>query len=341
MALSSTEKMTVHVARRVAAAFGLEGQVSIVRSGSGTASQAVVAQVGSATFYLKRRNPRYCAPEWMQYDAQVAERVAAAGLPVAVPLRAADGRPWVELRGQVYQMSRMLAGRRVDEPSLPQLKAIGATLATWHRATRDWRPSVRKPVGRLHDPTQASAWLCSMAAQAPGSHRSVLQSAASWAEAAGRAVPDRLYKALPAVVVHGDVHPANLHFEGNRLVGIFDYDWVCQAPRLTDLVDAIIYTAARRPQPIRDGDIRSITQPFRLEPRRVEALFEGYGMSLQQEEIKALPWLAVARWLFCRADAARRKIPPDERIEYVVRGLLAPIREIDKACRQIWGAGLH
>ncbi|MCD6351650.1 MAG: phosphotransferase [Armatimonadetes bacterium] len=321
--------------------FRLGRGARVVGSGAGTASPAVILKTASGPrFYLKRRNPRYCDPQWMLYDAEVARRAREAGLPVAEPLPAADGRPWVEIDGEVYQVSAMLGGQRCDTPTPRQLLAVGRVLRRWHEALRDRAPSARKKVARLHDPRLARGWLAQLRSGASGQAAHVLAHAIAWLDAVEQALPDEAYWALPQTIVHGDVHPANLHFRDDRVVGIFDYDWVCPAPRLTDLADALIYMAGVRPRPLRDGDIRTLTQPFRLPPRRVEALLRGYGAELTRDELAALGWLMLARWFFSRADAARRKVPPAERLVYVVSGLLRPVAEIRRLIREVSGVEL-
>jgi homoserine kinase type II len=333
-------ELSAQEAAEILAEFGLAGRVRLAEPGKGTASPAVVVQVGEERIYLKARNPRYCAPEWMWYDAQVAWHLESAGLPVAPPLRAKDGRPWVERGGAVYQAARWRAGQRVDTPSLAQLCSVGRLLRQWHRATRHWRPSVRKPVGRLHDPKRAVAGLQEMVGQASRRQAEILRAALSWAECVEAALPDEAYWALPQVIVHGDVHPANLHFQGDAVSGLFDYDWVCPAPRACDLADAFIYLAGVRPQPLREGDIRSLTQPFELPAARVRAVLEGYGEPLLPAEQRALGWLLVARWLYARVDAAQRKIPAGERLPYLCAGLLRPLEEIRRAMAAVFGSSV-
>jgi len=48
----------------------------------------------------------------------------------------------------------------------------------------------------------------------------------------------------------------------------------------------------------------------------------------------------LARWFFSRADAARRKVPPAERLVYVVSGLLRPVAEIRRLIREVSGVEL-
>ncbi len=47
------------------------------------------------------------------------------------------------------------------------------------------------------------------------------------------------YENLPQQLVHFDLHPGNVHFDGNRVVGLFDFDWVRFDCRITDIAATI------------------------------------------------------------------------------------------------------
>lgn len=47
------------------------------------------------------------------------------------------------------------------------------------------------------------------------------------------------YDSLPKQLVHFDFHPGNVHFLGDKVSGIFDFDWVRFDSRITDLAGTI------------------------------------------------------------------------------------------------------
>jgi Ser/Thr protein kinase RdoA (MazF antagonist) len=324
---------------RVLSAFGIDGPPRIVSAGAGTASPAIVVETPSARLYLKRRNPRYCDEQWIRYDAAVADHLLAAGVPVAPALQALDGRPWAEIDGDVYQTSAWVGGERIAVPSLAQLASVSRVLTRWHEATSTWRPPHTKPVGRLHDPVLSADGLAAFAEQAGAEHRAILDEARSWALRSAEALPDDAYWSLPQAIVQGDVHSQNLHFLGDDVVCIFDYDWVCPAPRIVDLADAILYLGGLRPGPVREADIASLTQAFVLPWDRAFAVLQAYD-ELSSDELRALPWLMLARWLYSRVDAAQRKIPTADRLSYLTAGYLDPIGEIGETMSTLGAPGL-
>ncbi len=314
---------------RILACFGLDdGPATVVSTGAGTASPAIVVDTASGRVYLKRRNPRYCDEQWILYDAAVADHLLAAAVPVAPPMTALDGRPWAEVDGHVYQVSAWIPGERVAVPTLAQLASVSRVLTRWHAATSTWRPPFTKPVGRLHDPLLSADGLAVFAEEATSAvHRRILIEARSWALRCAEALPDDAYWSLPQAIVQGDVHSQNLHFVGDEVVCLLDYDWVCPAPRIVDLADAILYLGGLRPGPLVEADIRSLTRVFTLPVERVAALLDAYG-ELSCDERAALPWLMLARWLYSRVDAAQRKVAPAERLSYLTTGYLESIGEM-------------
>ncbi len=47
------------------------------------------------------------------------------------------------------------------------------------------------------------------------------------------------YNQLPKQLVHFDLHPGNFHFSGNKVSGMFDFDWIRQDARIADLASTI------------------------------------------------------------------------------------------------------
>ncbi len=73
-----------------------------------------------------------------------------------------------------------------------------------------------------------------------------------------------------AVLVHNDIHLENIFHIGNKISGIIDFDWVCQAPKDYELWK--IVEVAREPK---------LTVEEKLEP-----LYEGYRMDTEFRFLK-------------------------------------------------------
>jgi len=310
------------------------GRLQFLRPGAGTASPAVIAVTNRGSFFVKRRNPRYCDPGQLSYDHSLLRHLAREGLPVQPALRTLSGSRWMERDGAVYEVFALAAGRPPAPGNAAQVKAAGRLLATLHQVAAAVELPGVKALPRLHDPRNILRGL-HWAAEQPltDAQRGDLERCIAVAEAVARSLPDESYWALPQTVVHGDYHPLNLLFEGDEVTGLFDFDWAGPGPRMVDVADGLLFFCGRRPEPLRPGDIVALTQAFTLDRELMAAFGRGYTAHVtpQLAELRALPELMRARWLFCRVDAMERKIAPERKLSYLLDGLTGPLDEVDGA----------
>lgn len=95
-------------------------------------------------------------------------------------------------------------------------------------------------------------------------------------------------RALPEMVIHCDYHPGNLKFSGERVTGLFDFDWSKRDLRLFDLGLALWYfcTSWRAPE---DGKFRlDWARTFLRSYRKTLAAHPGAPV-LASEEARYLP----------------------------------------------------
>jgi len=59
-------------------------------------------------------------------------------------------------------------------------------------------------------------------------------------ERTGQFIQGREYDNMLRLVIHGDYHPGNLKFKGDRIVGLFDFDWSKYETRCYDVALALI-----------------------------------------------------------------------------------------------------
>ncbi len=199
-------------------------------------------------------------------------------------------------------------------------------LARFHLASDDFEPPADKTWARYHSPADIVAGLATI--------RDDAEALAVADRVAGELVtrlPDEVYGTLPTTIVHGDWHPANLKFDGGRVAGVFDLDWCTRQPRMVDLADGLLFFCSHRAEPIVPGDIWSLTQTMRMDAELTRAFGAGYTALLPPtgDELAALPDLMRCRWLYCRVDAAVRKVEVGRRVEFLLRDLLTPLDWID------------
>lgn len=313
--------------------------------GAGTANSALIAVTARGQYFLKRRNPRYCDPAQLSFDHGVMRHLAREGLPVVPAMRTRSGSRWLEFDGQIYELYPLVAGEPHQPGNAAQVRAAGALLGEFHQATAELEPDGRKRVGRLHDPAASLAglnWAREHLLEEDTPHAGdTIGELSRAARQVSERLPDALWRQLPACIVHGDYHPANLKYKGDQVCGLFDFDWVARAPRAVDVADGIIFFCAHRETPMTPGDIVSLAQAFRLDTELIATFGAGYGETLQlcSEELRALPDLLRARWLFCRVDAMQRKVPGKWKLEFLLNRVLEPLAEIDAVANYLTGGG--
>ncbi len=323
-------------ARDALARWGLRVGRRQLAPGSGTANAAVVVDTPDGRLILRRRNPRYARADWARFDQALFAHLRARGIPAPEPVLAPDGHGWVVHHEQLYELFHFIEGEQHRSGDARELAAAGRLLAQVHAAGGDFEPPVDKPWPRFHPPMLSRDGLCELLEHArdhdePAERVQVLEQALGLAITLVRRLPDDAYRALPATVVHGDYHPANLKFLRGRVVGLFDWDWASHQPRMVDLADGLLFFCAVRDAPVVAGDIWSLTSAFSIDAERAHVFGAAYRDEggLDAVDLGALPDLMRCRWLYCRVDAAQRKVEPHRRAEFVTRDLDVPLSCID------------
>lgn len=311
-------------------------------AGGGTASRNYTVATANGRYFLRRRNPRYTAEKAVAFDHCLMEHLAARGLPVVLAcamqgdLQAGiPGGRWLRCGSDdVLELYPWREGQRFERHSAAQLAAAGRTLGLFHAATRDFTGPPGKRWPRYDRPEAILEGLGRARHLAGGAGQEALL---GYLEEQARqlvtALPDERYAALPQTVIHGDYHPANLLFAGERVAGLFDLDWATRQPRLRDLADGVLFFAARRATDVDGGDITSLTQTPWLDAHRAAAFLESYLVAVDwplcPEETAALPEFVRARWLFCRVDGMR-KMPTGRQLAFLLDGVTAPLEWLDR-----------
>ena len=298
----------------------------------GTANPAVVVDTSQGRFFVKRRNPRYAALEMLHHDHALMEHLAGKRYPTPLAVVSREGRRWVEADGDVFELYPYMPGDPHDPSDLAEVEAAGRALAAFHKAASDFTPPPGKAWPRYHDPAktvEALEWALTELVEG-AADRQTVEGLRKVALDLARDLPDGAYWSCPQMLVHGDWHPANVKYSRGEVCGVFDLDWATRQPRLVDIADGVMFFAGVRPTPVDGGDIRSLTQPFGLEPARTNRFMAGYLSvgEVTSEELRLLPSFMLARWLYCRADPMRRKIPRGDALAYLLDGIRGPIEEI-------------
>jgi len=219
------------------------------------------------TIYEKR-----VLPADLPFFLGLMQHLAERGLPCPLPVRARDGAMLRTLAGRPAAIVTFLDGRSARRIGPSHCAGLGEALASLHLAGRGFQ--IRRPNalalagwGRLQESCRDKAGSVAAGLEAE-IDRELEGLAASW--------PAH----LPAGVVHADLFPDNVFFEGQRVSGLIDFYFACDDILAYDLAICLNAWCFER-----DGSF-NVT--------KARALLDGYRSRrpLGLDEIAALPLLA-------------------------------------------------
>lgn len=258
-------------------------------------SPKLLIKSASGLFLLKRRAPGRDENERVDAAHAVQNYLAANQFPVPrlSPTRD-EGLTALRLGGRVYELFEFIPGSRYDG-SLAATSDAGHTLALFHKIISGFHgaPAAHHPHGYHALPSVPDALdhiprdsrigrpeLAGVCAEL----RDLFLDAAQRADKLG-------LRDWPAQIVHGDWHPGNTLYRGQRLVAVIDFDGVRPEQRALDIANgALQFSITMEGQDIANW-------PDYLDESRFKRFCRGYdaveGCILSTSEIQALPWLMI------------------------------------------------
>lgn len=304
------------------------GKIKEVRPGGGTASPKSIVETERGRFLVRRRRAEFCADAVVRFDHALFEVLHGQGIPCPYPVRTKEGGTWVRLHRAVYEVHPWMEGRPFDPESLQQLAAVARILGRFHAATREVQLKGQKAWQREDHPDQIRSVLTSLLDEGPpdpiAKHVRALDEELACVQ---ERWPDEVYRRLPQRIIHGDLHPGNVRFCGDRVAGLFDWDWANRQAKIRDVSDGLLFFAFRRSTPMDPDDIYSLTQTWTADRDRSRIFLTAYREheEITEVEWEALPWLLRSRWIQIRV-RGMRKVPEEERWSFLIRDILAPLR---------------
>ena len=288
----------------------------------GTATPKWRVETDGGVFVLRRRPDESASPEQAEFEHAAVTRLAEAGLPVPRP------RGCCVLPGGMYEMYSWLDAGETRKPSPC---AVGRFLAVMHGAFASGVPAGKQGVQREDHPDRLQPHLDRLPTS-PGRRRELVRQL----ELVRVHLGDRQWHALPQAVIHGDLHPGNLRVQGDRVVGLFDFDYLSVQARLRDVADVMIFFAANRARTFNPDDIRSLVQPFILDPSRCAELLRAHPLT--DDERRLLPLAIRSRWLQMKLRATR-KVSSHEMEALVFDGFFDVLKQLDVPPGTGWRRG--
>ncbi len=209
----------------------------------------IVVETDRGRYLLKRRAPGRDRTERILLAHALIEHLRRASFPVPRPIQPLDSKtPFVRLNGHTYEVFEYVEGAHYDS-SLEQTMQAGRMLARFHIAAAGLRTDQRLRHGGYHNSASVRGGLNAVPTRI-ASHDSVVGREAEllgivqelferYDEAAS--LVERLgYQRWSAGIVHGDWHPGNLLFSGQRVRAVLDFDAVRVAPVVLDVANGML-----------------------------------------------------------------------------------------------------
>jgi homoserine kinase type II len=218
-------------------------------------------------------------PADVAWEVEVLDFLGAAGFPAPPPVRAADGRAFVEVAGRPALLFAYAAGEEAAPGDVgpERCRRVGEHLARLHDLAGAFPGGRENP----HGPARVAAWLAALGPDGGGDAE---------VAAALPLLEDELARAealpgAPRGLVHGDLFRDNVLWIGDRVSSVLDWEMSCTAPFAFDLGVALCAWCW-------DGA---------FDPARAAALLAGYRSRRcpEPETLDALhPWTRFAALRF-------------------------------------------
>ncbi len=224
--------------------------------------------------YILTLYERRVARQDLPFFLGLMEHLARRGLPCPLPVHARDGSALRELAGRPAAIVSFLEGRWPRRMTVERAEALGEALAALHLAGADF--------GLARANALSFAGWRSLSEGCRGLADRVEPGLE--AEIAGELdALERLWpRGLPAGVIHADLFPDNVFFEGDRVTGVIDFYFACNDLLAYDVAICLNAWCFEH-----DGG---------LNVTKARALLQGYRRRrpLEAAELAALPVLARA-----------------------------------------------
>ena len=318
-------------AARVLEEFGIMRTGRVTRLG-GTASEVALADVASGPVVVRWRAGEFASDACLRFDHACLIRLAKAGLPVPVPQAAPSGATWVRDNQLTVEVLTWLSGEPFRAGDKLAIANLGRTLASFHAALANDLPVGKEEFVREDHPDLLQRYVTELVALCRSDQqRRQVAEIESQLEFVHHELDSGLYAQLPHTVIHGDIHPGNVAFQQSRVSAIYDFDYMSRQARVRDLCDALMFFAASRRRSLDCNDVRSLTQPYCLQPASCKLLIDGYEQISRLTDLDWQGLLLLLRSQWCQIRLrGSRKVPPPAKLEFVLGGFTEMIKRLDE-----------
>lgn len=272
-------------------------------------SPKLLIHTAAGRYLLKRRAQGRDVPDRVLFAHQLLQHLRSRKFPVPALVLTRDSQESMfQHHDQVYEIFEYLQGERYDG-SLEETQHAGKTLARFHRMVGEfetaWFPAARSYHNAHHVLSSLNTIPTTTA-----SHDSVIGHEAELLtttqelyeryDEATAAVNAAGFADWPEWITHGDWHPGNMLFAGQKVSVVLDFDSARMNPKITDVANGLLQFSILRSE----GD--PAEWPDFFDVTRMRRFFAGY---------------------LSQADVPRdqRRVIPDMMIEAMIAECVFPI----------------
>ncbi len=269
------------------------------RAEQGFVNENWIVETAQGRYFLKRRHPRLRQPHLLHGQHELIGRLRQAGFPAPTIVPTLRDETFLVLDGEFYEIQKYIEGEPYDHERPAHLEEAALTLGRYHTCVKGFATQALRHRGELYSPAAASRTLTSLIEAWQLDRDAELAEIARELEAqvTDLAVRFAAHGALPHLIIHGDYYADNLLFEGDRIIGVVDYDKASWQPRVVELAEALIYFASPRP-----GHLKHLVYPGFLNWEPFLRFSQSYARAavLKEKEVRTLSdyirciWLSVS-----------------------------------------------
>jgi homoserine kinase type II len=295
LARRPTMLSTVDIAK-VLAHYDIGVVESIMKAYRGFVNETVFIRTNRGRFVL-RRNHRRLSEEAQRARHELLNWLQDRDVPSAPFIPTKDGETLLVLDGRSYEIMPFIEGTEFDPSRPAQLTSIGETLAAYPLATRDYPASPEEPYPRYSAQDVMALSERLLERDMMGDLYDDLQWYDTRAAKLRSQLPIEVYRTLPHVMLHGDVHRDNFLFFGDEVVALLDFDQAAWDARVGDIADALVGFTTDSQSSMASMSWGVYKGPIDIdEATRLLAAYNAV-YPLSSAEIMALPIILELLWL--------------------------------------------
>jgi homoserine kinase type II len=266
------------------------GTIHSMESFSGGRRRAAkwIIQTDRGRYLLKQRPAasRRVARTRLAHTLQGYLRAAHFPLAELVPTQD-DGKTLLTRGRYLYELFHWIEGQRCSGTEAA-ITAAGRQMGCMHRHAAPLPASLEIPIGGFHDADRVRQHLKKLGQPRDSANAAVwrgsVDSLMMYYNRCSVRVNQQGYESWPVCANHGDWHPGNLLYRGDKVVAVLDFDALQVAPAVADIANGLLQFS------LVAGDPRPSHWPARCDHRRLLYFWGGYCevASLQKEQIAAI-----------------------------------------------------